>query len=179
MEQSTRLLSYDEVAQVLGIDRESARKRAIRGGWRRTVGNDKRTRVYVPLDVLPVEAPPAPPPSEPLTSMAAYFDHEKCDAFLAAHEKFVVKVGELSALAERLEGAEDSRSSREELAARLAEAEAARDEALAQMAVIDAGRAEMTRELEASRAELERLRGRPWGQFLQLVGRAGRLVRRD
>ncbi len=49
----TKSLSYDELANLLGIERESARHLAFRRRWRRTKGNDGKARVDVPLDALP------------------------------------------------------------------------------------------------------------------------------
>jgi hypothetical protein len=43
--------SFDTV--VLGVDPDSISRRARRAGWSRQPGNDGRTRVAVPLDVLP------------------------------------------------------------------------------------------------------------------------------
>src|SRR3954467_13023780 len=61
----TRSLSYDELANLLGIERESARHLAFRRRWRRTKGNDGKARVEVPLGALPqpnspISASPAP-----------------------------------------------------------------------------------------------------------------------
>jgi len=49
----TILLSYDELAERLGINRESARQLTLRKRWARRKGNDGRARVEVPLDALP------------------------------------------------------------------------------------------------------------------------------
>lgn len=49
----TILLSYDELAERLGITRESARQLTLRKRWARRKGNDGRARVEVPLDALP------------------------------------------------------------------------------------------------------------------------------
>lgn len=160
MDGDTRLLSYDELAAALGIDRESARKRATRAKWRKVAANDGTVRVHVPAELLPPDLPPPGVPIERMVSTAAYFDRAKCDAFLQAHEDFVRQVAGLRELSAGLAAQVDAQISNDVLSARLAQAEAARDRALAEMAVIDAGRAEMTRELEESRAELERLRGR-------------------
>lgn len=45
-------LTYDELAQRLGITRESARQLVIRRRWGRTKGNDGKSRVSVPEEVL-------------------------------------------------------------------------------------------------------------------------------
>lgn len=45
-----RWLTYDEMAQELGIARESARQLAIRKRWPRQKGNDGRARIGVPED---------------------------------------------------------------------------------------------------------------------------------
>ncbi len=45
-------LSYAELGRVRGIGRESAKKLALREGWRRIPGNDGSTRVLVPREWL-------------------------------------------------------------------------------------------------------------------------------
>lgn len=50
---STVSLTYDELAERLGIGRKSAQNTVRRKGWRRTKGNDGRARIEVPLDALP------------------------------------------------------------------------------------------------------------------------------
>jgi hypothetical protein len=54
-----RLLTYAELGELLGIEPESAKRRAVRHGWRRVPGNEGRTLVAVPRTALP-ETPPAP-----------------------------------------------------------------------------------------------------------------------
>src|SRR5215218_767374 len=56
----TRSLSYDEIADMLGIERESARHLAFRRRWQRTKGNDGKARVEVPLEALPQPGPANP-----------------------------------------------------------------------------------------------------------------------
>src|SRR4051812_15535155 len=51
-----RIMTYKELATVLGIDEESAQRRTQRRKWRRMRGNDGKARVAVPLSVIP-EAP--------------------------------------------------------------------------------------------------------------------------
>src|SRR3712207_604214 len=48
----TRWLTYKDLAAALGIDEESARRRAQRRKWPRREGNDGRARVAVPADLL-------------------------------------------------------------------------------------------------------------------------------
>lgn len=57
MSESTTLMTYDELAARLGIERESARQLAIRKRWTRQRGNDGRARVAVPDDALPSPSP--------------------------------------------------------------------------------------------------------------------------
>src|SRR3954447_22087264 len=64
----TRSLSYDEIADMLGIERESARHLAFRRRWRRTKGNDGKARVEVPLEALAQLGPASPTGSRPDTS---------------------------------------------------------------------------------------------------------------
>jgi ABC-type transporter Mla subunit MlaD len=64
----TRSLSYDEIADMLGIERESARHLAFRRRWRRTKGNDGKARVDVPLEALPHSSPATPTGGRPDSS---------------------------------------------------------------------------------------------------------------
>jgi hypothetical protein len=48
----TRLLTYAELGQVLGITVDSAKRLARRRGWRKQPGNDGRARVAVPVERL-------------------------------------------------------------------------------------------------------------------------------
>ncbi len=48
----TVMLTYGELADRLGIDVQSARRRALRHRWPKTKGNDGRARVAVPETVL-------------------------------------------------------------------------------------------------------------------------------
>src|SRR5690242_15452534 len=61
-----RWLSYDEMADVLGMGRESARVLARRKRWPRRPGNDGRARIGVPEDEIAARsAPPSDPGSDP------------------------------------------------------------------------------------------------------------------
>jgi hypothetical protein len=67
---SVKWMSYDELAAVMGINRESARQLAIRKRWGRRKGNDGKARVGVPEEALrPTTGPStaestSPAPSE-------------------------------------------------------------------------------------------------------------------
>ncbi|MEF2071080.1 hypothetical protein [Consotaella aegiceratis] len=60
MTDETVLLTYDELAARLGIERESARQLVLRKRWARQKGNDGRARIEVPLDVLPADTSDTP-----------------------------------------------------------------------------------------------------------------------
>src|SRR5215210_3324888 len=60
----TRWLTYEEAGHVLRIDPDSVARRARRQGWPRQPGNDGKTRVGVPPDVLPRSAPDSGPDRE-------------------------------------------------------------------------------------------------------------------
>jgi hypothetical protein len=55
----TRLLTYAELADALGITTASAKRLAIRRRWAKQPGNDGRSRVVVPVERLLVERTPA------------------------------------------------------------------------------------------------------------------------
>src|SRR3982750_3463494 len=48
----TRLMTYVELGEAIGRSEIAARSVAIRKRWRRVPGNDGKTRVAVPLDLL-------------------------------------------------------------------------------------------------------------------------------
>lgn len=48
----TKLLTYAELAKVLGITPASAKRLAIRRGWAKTIGNDGKAKVSVPVERL-------------------------------------------------------------------------------------------------------------------------------
>src|SRR3954470_12670965 len=60
-------LSYSELAERLGIGRQSARQLAIRKRWMRKPGNDGQARVGVPLEALtrPETGKPTRPATRP------------------------------------------------------------------------------------------------------------------
>jgi hypothetical protein len=53
----TKSLTYEELAQALGIAPASAKRLAIRRKWTKQRGNDGRTRVSVPIEKLEAERP--------------------------------------------------------------------------------------------------------------------------
>lgn len=66
---ASRWLSYAEAGAVLGIDPESVKRRAQRAGWPRQSGNDGRTLVAVPEELLR-EAATVAPDKSPVSSPA-------------------------------------------------------------------------------------------------------------
>ena len=72
---SDRLMTYDELAEVLGRSTEAVRAMVIRKRWRRTLGNDGKARVSVPTEALEtLQAPNTPTPhtrSEPRANTPA------------------------------------------------------------------------------------------------------------
>jgi hypothetical protein len=55
---STVWLTYDELAERLGIERESARQHVKRKHWARQRGNDGKVRIGVPEEVLSTRSEP-------------------------------------------------------------------------------------------------------------------------
>ena len=55
---STVWLTYDELAERLGIERESARQHVKRKHWARQKGNDGKVRIGVPEEVLSTRSEP-------------------------------------------------------------------------------------------------------------------------
>jgi hypothetical protein len=53
---TTKTMTYQELGEHLGIEPASAKRLALRRRWPKTIGNDGRSRVTVPLDELPDRA---------------------------------------------------------------------------------------------------------------------------
>ena len=67
----TVVLSYDELAERLRINPHSARNLVRRKRWKRTVGNDGKARVTVPMEALAAPSAPLGGPagnSSPITN---------------------------------------------------------------------------------------------------------------
>jgi hypothetical protein len=164
MSRDTVSLTYEELAERLGIDTQSARRRALRSHWLRTKGNDGRARVSVPATVLPnvgaTNATPLPvvlttnlPPAALVAATPESLSHLLSQ---------VAEVGELRERLGRMEAERDT--ARGEAAAERTRAE--RGEAERETARIATARAEgeaaalrdsVAREVEARRAaEAER-----------------------
>jgi len=61
-----RWLTYDEMAEALGIGRESARVLTKRKRWPRRAGNDGKARIGVPEDEITARSdPPSDPGNDP------------------------------------------------------------------------------------------------------------------
>lgn len=69
---SEEWLTYVEAAERLGIKVESVKKRAQRKLWKRSTGNDGRTRILLPVSSpppIPAHIPPTIPPNSPPVSV--------------------------------------------------------------------------------------------------------------
>lgn len=64
-------LTYNEAADRLGIKPDSVRRRARARKWPRRKGNDGKTQVGIPPDVLGADAPPGGPGGSPPDMEAA------------------------------------------------------------------------------------------------------------
>jgi hypothetical protein len=60
----TRLLTYAELGEALGITADSAKRLARRRGWTKQPGNDGRARVSVPVERLVPRAVPEDDPED-------------------------------------------------------------------------------------------------------------------
>jgi hypothetical protein len=142
---STVWLTYDELAERLGIERESARQHVKRKLWARQKGNDGKVRIGVPEEVLsaksepdteggtePVQAPVQPPVQDPGVTVVLTRHIERLEAQLeealkrAGDRDDVAKERDL--LSAQLESLSDSRKMQvDALRAALAAAERDRD----------------------------------------------------
>jgi hypothetical protein len=132
-----RIMTYRELATALGIDEESAQRRAQRRKWRRMRGNDGKARVAVPLSVVP-DAPGDSPPG---------------DAFGNGGTVPQASAGALAPLL--LDLAAQVRAAREALDAARAEAVAVRERAAAEVAEVQKHAAAETAEARERAAKAE------------------------
>lgn len=157
---ATRWMTYAELAAFLGVEEESARRRAMRRRWPRRAGNDGRTRVAVPAEVQPGkpsaeetdDAEEEAGASDLLEELRASLERERARADAAERDREAARVqaaaamGELHAIREHL--------ARERERAELAEhdREAAKVEAAAAEGAARVLREELTRERERAEA---------------------------
>ena len=103
--------TYREIATTLGVSVEAARRRALRGKWARTLGNDGMTRVRPPDDLSPPRAPDVRPDAVPDAS-----------ALVTALENHIKTLqGENDALRQQLRAEADRLAAAEARAAQEAE----------------------------------------------------------
>jgi hypothetical protein len=101
---TTVWLTYDELAERLGIERESARQHVKRKHWARQKGNDGKVRIGVPEEVLssrsepdteggtdPVQGPVHPPAHDPAVTAVLTRHIERLEAQL---EEALKRAGE-------------------------------------------------------------------------------------
>ncbi len=162
-------LTYQELANRLGIDVQSARRRVLRAGWAKVPGNDGRARVSVPASVLPAVpatttaplppvAPAEPPPAAPVPATPEALSH------LLSR---VAEMGELRDQLGRLEAERDA--ARAEAAAergRAERAEAERDAARAEREAAKVAAASAEGEAKGLRLALEEARRPFWRRWL-------------
>lgn len=132
----TMSLTYQELADRLGIDVQSARRRVLRAGWAKAPGNDGKARVFVPVTVLPAAgtttAATVPlagaPPAVPVVATSEALSHLLSQ--VAETGELRDRVGRLEGEAKGLrEALAHERDAAERLRAELDQAEQQREEA--------------------------------------------------
>lgn len=141
--EDVKQLTYDGIAEIFGIERESARHLVLRKQWRRMKGNDGRARIEVPLNALPSSRPSDGPSHGTGDSMG----EERADRTGNATFEAVI----LNRHLERLECALEATQQR------LTEAEAARDAARDEARAIERDRDEARTEARIIAAQVETL----------------------
>jgi hypothetical protein len=158
MSRDTVSLTYQQLADRLGIDMQSARRRVLRSKWPKTRGNDGLARVQVPATVLPTSPLTVPavkavevegvPPTGQAVPAAAGVTPEAMSHLLS-------QVGELATLRERLGAAEgEATALRDAIGyaqAQAATERAARDRAERELAAQEATEAALRAELAAEK----------------------------
>lgn len=177
-------LTYDELAERLGIERESARQQVKRKHWARRPGNDGKVRIGVPVEVFgsgseegteggadPVQAPvhePAPAPAydpavfEVLTRHIERLEQQleisagrASDRDIVAAERDVLRV-QVEALRDALLVAEQDRDRWHNAVLRMPNSQERHANELRALQERVAG------ETAQARAELEAWKARPW-----------------
>jgi hypothetical protein len=159
-------LSYAELGRIRGIGRESAKKLALREGWRRIPGNDGSTRVLVPREWLKR----AREPSREHTRESSREDTRAISVLEAAFSTaLAAKEGEIAALRAMIEvkGSEiaglreqaDRAETRADRAEAALTAERSRvDELLADLTAAEAATERAGHEAQAAHADAAELR---------------------
>src|SRR5918995_3645885 len=144
--EDVKQLTYDEIAEIFGIERESARHLVLRKQWRRMKGNDGRARIEVPLDALP-SSPSSRPSDGPSHGTGGSTGEEQ--AYRTGDDTFEAVI--LNRHLERLECVLEATQQR------LTEAEAARDAARDAARAIERDRDEARTEARIIAAQVETL----------------------
>ena len=164
-------LTYAELAHSLRITPESANRLARRKRWPRVKGNDGRTRVAVPEEVLvrpdsplvsPGDSPPACPPDNPVHAQIARLDRELAHAQIARMEGELAGLREALAEARARTSAAEARASAAEARVEAAEGRASEESAKTTQAI--AAFEALARRLEAM-AEAKRPSWWRWLRF--------------
>jgi hypothetical protein len=170
-------LTYDELADRLGIGRESARTLVKRKRWARQPGNDGRARIGVPLEEIAARGDQAPErsperPGEPVPERPG----EQTGAVLAVLTRHIERLESLLADAQARAGERhaaqaerDAAQADRDLATARAKAERVRSEGLAQR--LEEAQERMAQRaafeqqlaaLQAQLAEMQAAAARPW-----------------
>lgn len=157
----TKLLTYAELAEALGITAASAKRLAIRRGWAKTPGNDGKARVAVPIERLQVEKPVTGDDTDVAPSDDAGDEGTAIATVAAILNGHIERLGsELEAVRAKLEAAERERD--------IERARAAQVEVL--NAILEAER-NRTSELRQERDKWEQLATAPKGLLAWLRSR--------
>jgi hypothetical protein len=154
-------LTYQQLADHLGIDMQSARRRVLRSKWPKTRGNDGLARVQVPATVLPTA--PAVLPAGPATATVAEDNVVPIRQPVPANDPvtpeamshLLSQIGELATLRQRLGAAEGEAATLQEAIgharAQAATERAARDRAEREVIAQEGREAALRAELAAER----------------------------
>jgi hypothetical protein len=174
--EDVRLLTYDEIASLFGITRESARQLVIRKRWGRTKGNDNRARIEVPEDAITgastSDAPSHDTGHDPSDDTSERTGESPSDfaAVVAVLERHAGRLeAELAAARSRIEAVEGERDAERAKASQVAVLEAVLEIERTRLA-------EARADADRSRAEADRWREAataPRGMWATLLKRFG------
>jgi hypothetical protein len=122
----TRLLTYEELGLALNITPASAKRLAIRRKWAKTIGNDGKSRVAVPVERLTLTPPSVTPiagddTSDDTRDTASDVTGDKGDTVVAVLTRHIERLeGQIESLTTKLVTAEADRDSERQRANKLA-----------------------------------------------------------
>jgi methyl-accepting chemotaxis protein len=162
-------MTYAELAEALGTTAEAARQKAIRGRWRRQLGNDGKARILVDLEAekaahTPRKRPDERPDGRPdehrtVEALEAHIDTLKEALAVASKQAEAASTRVDQLTGELVELSEQQRQEAEAASKRI-------DDLVGELVEMAKRMADQTAVADNLRTEFEAYRARPWWRRL-------------